>query len=231
MDTPVADLSPTQRSVLVTLKRLGQATADELAVRLDISTSAVRQHLSALRSAGLIAAERERGQPGRPADHYHATEAAEPLFVGNDARLSIEILEQVEEEDPELVARIFDRRRQRLVERARDRVSGRPIDERIDIVAELLDEQGYLADFEEVEHGHYRINLHSCAIWTVASRYRQACTAELDFIRDLLPDTDVDRISHKTDGAHACAYNIRFATTDHSRTAATDHSRTAATGS
>ncbi len=211
MDTPVAELSPTQRSVLATLKRLGEATADELAARLDISTSAVRQHLSALRSAGLIAAQRQRGQPGRPADHYHATEAAEPLFVGNHARLSIEILEQVQEEAPELVSRIFDRRSEQLVERARVRVAGRPIDERIDVVTKLLDEQGYLADFEQLEHGHYRINLHSCAIWAVASRYRQACTAELDFIRNLLPDAAVDRISHKTDGAHTCAYNIRFA--------------------
>ncbi len=210
MDTPVAELSPAQRSVLRTLKRLGEATADELATRLDISTSAVRQHLNALRFAGLIAAQQERGRPGRPADRYHATEAAEPLFVGNDARLSIEILAQVEDEDPELVSRIFDRRRERLAECARDRVVGRPIDERIDVVTKLLDEQGYLADFEKLEHGHYRINLHSCAIWAVASLYRQACAAELDFIRDLLPDAVVDRISHKTDGAHSCAYHIRF---------------------
>jgi len=211
METPVAELSPTQRTVLVTLKRLGEATADELATKLDISTSAVRQHLSTLRSAGLISAQREHGQPGRPADHYHATEQAEPLFGGSDARLSIEILEQVEIEDPELVGRIFDRRRKQLVELARERVAGKTIHESVAVVTELLDKQGYLADFEKEEDGHYRMNLHSCAIWTVASRHRQACTAELDFIRDLLPDAVVDRTSHKTEGAHTCAYNIRIA--------------------
>ncbi len=210
MDTPVADLSPTQRSVLVALKRLGEATADELAERLDISTSGVRQHLSALRSAGLIVAERERGQPGRPADHYHATEAAEAVFVSSDVKLSIEILEQVEEEAPELVGRIFERRRARLAEQGRGRLDGKSIDERIEVVAKLLDEQGYLADFEKLEAGTYRINLHSCAIWAVASVYRQACTAELGFIRDLLPDAEIDRISHKTAGAHSCVYDIRF---------------------
>lgn len=210
MDAQLVDISPAQRTVLIALKRLGEATADEVAIKLDISSSAARQHLSALRSAGVVAARRDRGQPGRPADHFQATEQAELLLMGNDARLSIEILEQVEAEDPELVARIFDRRREQLVDAARDRVAGQPIDERIDLLTQLLDEQGYLADWEKVADGHYRINLHSCAIWTVASRFRQACTSELDFIRDLFPGAAVDRVTHKTAGAHTCAYDLRI---------------------
>ncbi len=39
--------SPTQRRVLEALKRHGEATADELAATLEVSSSAVRQHLSA----------------------------------------------------------------------------------------------------------------------------------------------------------------------------------------
>ena len=200
--------SPTQRLVLTALKRRGEATADELAAALRISSSAVRQHLSALRSSGLIAARQERGQPGRPVDHYHATELTEALFGTTATDLSIEILRHVEEEDPELVDRIFDGRRRRLVDDARHELSGKPIDERVHILTELLDEQGYLADLEKVDDDHYRINLHSCAIWSVASRYRQACTAELQFLRDLIPDGTVERITHKTTGAHTCAYDI-----------------------
>ncbi len=197
--------------MLVTLKRLGEATAEELATKLDISSSAVRQHLSVLRIAGVVAARQSRGKPGRPADHYSATEQSEPLFSGNDATLAIEILEHVEAEDPELVDRIFDRRRQRLVDGAQARVAGKSTEDAIDIVTELLDEQGYLADFVKVGNRHYRLNLHSCAIWPVASRYRQACVTELAFIGDLLPDATVDRVTHKTAGAHTCTYDIRIA--------------------
>ncbi len=210
MDTASAELSPTQRRVLVALKRQGEATADELATTLEISSSAVRQHLSALRSAGFIVARQERGQPGRPADRYHATERTEPLFVTTDGDLSIELLGHMEEEDPELVNRIFDRRRRRLVEGAKDRVSGKPIEAQVAALTDLLDAQGYLADCDKLDDDHYRINLHSCAIWTVANHYRQACTAELDFIRDLLPEATVERITHKTAGAHTCAYDIRM---------------------
>jgi len=208
MDTADAVPSPTQRRVLAALKRRGEATADELATTLEISSSAVRQHLSVLRSSGLVVARQDRGQPGRPADRYRATELTEPLFVTTGIDLSTEILRDLEDEDPELVNRVFDRRRRRLVEGANARLSGKSIDERVLILAELLDEQGYLADSEKIDDNHYRINLHSCAIWQVASRYRQACTAELDFLRDLIPDAAVERVTHKTSGAHTCAYAI-----------------------
>jgi DeoR family suf operon transcriptional repressor len=208
MHTADAAPSPTQRRVLAALKRRGEATADELAATLEISSSAVRQHLSVLRSAGLVAARQERGQTGRPADRYRATELTEPLFVTTGTDLSTEILRDLEEEDPELVNRVFDRRRRRLVEDAKDRLSGKSIDERVLILTDLLDEQGYLADSEKIDDNHYRINLHSCAIWQVASRYRQACTAELDFLRELTPDAAVERVTHKTNGAHTCAYEI-----------------------
>jgi len=200
--------SATQRRVLVALKRRGEATADELALDLDISSSAVRQHLSTLRSAGFITARQERGQTGRPADRYHATDLTEPLFVTPDVNLSLQLLEHLEEEDPDLVGRVLERRRRRLVEEAKDNLTGKTIDERVATVAELLDAQGYLADSDTLGDHEYRINLHSCALWAVATRYPQACTAELGFISDLLPDATVERVTHKTAGAHTCAYQI-----------------------
>ena len=106
------------------------------------------------------------------------------------------------------MSRVFERRRRRLVEDAKDKLKGKPIDERVAVLTELLDAQGYLADSDTLSDAHYRINLHSCALWAVANRYQQACVAELDFIRDLIPDATVERVTHKTDGAHTCAYEI-----------------------
>lgn len=208
MSAANVDLSSSQRAVLVAVKRCGEATADELAATLGISASAVRQHLSALRSAGLVAARQERGHPGRPADRYHATELTEPLFVTSDRDLSTELLGHIAEEDPGLVGRVFDRRRHRMVEEARDQLADKSIDERVATLTGLLDDQGYLADVEKVDDRRYRIQLHNCAIWNVANEYRQACASELDYLRDLMPDAAVDRVTHKTAGAHSCAYEI-----------------------
>jgi predicted ArsR family transcriptional regulator len=208
VDSATAVISPTQHRVLEALKRSGEATADELAETLEISASAVRQHLIALRSAGYIAARQERGQPGRPADHFHTTELTEAMFVKTNNNLSIELLAHIEEEDPELVGRIFERRRRRRVEQAREKLAGKTLKEKVAVLAELLDAEGYLVDFDEHSPEHYRINLHSCAIWAVATRYGQACTTELDFLRDLIPEATVERVTHKTAGAHTCAYEI-----------------------
>ena len=205
--TPTPPPTPTQRRVLEAVKRQGEATADELAATLEISSSAVRQHLSALRAAGLIEARRHAGQTGRPADRYHATVRTEPLFVTSDD-LSIELLELVDDEQPELVDRIFDRRRRRLVDDAQAQLADAPVAERVARVTELLDAQGYLCDWEQLADDHFRINLHSCAIWTVASRFRKACASELEFLQGVLPDAAVERVTHKTSGAHTCAYDI-----------------------
>jgi len=207
MATVDVSLSATQRRVLEALKRKGEATADELATTLEVSSSAVRQHLAALRSAGFIEARQERGHAGRPADRYHATERTNPLFVTADD-LSIELLELVGDEDPDLVDRVFDRRRQRLVDDAEAHLAGTTVEDRVAKVTELLDAQGYLCDWEQLADDHFRINLHNCAIWNVANRFRKACASELEYLQGVLPDTTVARVTHKTSGAHTCAYDI-----------------------
>ena len=210
--TIVVDLSPTQRHVLEVVKRHGEVTPDELAAALEISSSAVRQHLAALRTAGLVVSHKDHGSAGRPADRYQATTLAEPLFSAAADTLPIELLEHMEAEEPALIDRVFDRRRRQLVDDAENRLAGKAIDDHVAILTAVLDEQGYLADFETVNDGHFRINLHNCAIWSVASRFPQACAAELDYLRALIPGAVVQRVTHKTGGAHTCAYDIRFAT-------------------
>jgi predicted ArsR family transcriptional regulator len=208
MNGATAAVSTAQRNVLVALKRRGEATADELSEALGVSASAVRQHLAALRTAGLVEARQERGHPGRPAERFHATERTESLFVPAEGLLAVEILEDLEAESPQLVDRVFDCRRRRLVAEAAERLDGRELGDRVRRLAELLEEQGYLAEAEQAGPGRYRILLHSCAIWTLANRYGQACSSELEFIRNLLPDAHVDRVTHKTAGAHTCAYEV-----------------------
>lgn len=200
-------VSPSQRRVLETLKRRGEATADELADDLQTTPSAVRQHLAALRSADLVATRPLRGHPGRPPDAYRCTALSDPLFA-TEQDLAVEILDDLHDEDPGLVERIFDRRRRRMVDATREGLADKPIGERVAALADHFDAQGYLADFDETGDGAFRIHLHNCPIWNVADRYQHACNAELGFIADLLPDTQVTRIEHKSERCSTCAYQI-----------------------
>ncbi|MFT4864085.1 MAG: DeoR family suf operon transcriptional repressor [Ilumatobacter sp.] len=201
-------VSPAQRRVLEVLKRHGEATADQLAEALAISPGAARQHLSSLRSAGYVDARQERGQPGRPADRFHTTDRTEAMFAARPETLSIELLVDVEEEDPELVARVFERQRLRRVEAVRHHLDGKNLADKVAALAVLLDAEGYLADTDGSNPECFHINLHSCPIWNIATQFGQACTSELEFIRDLIPEARVERVAHKAIGAHTCMYEI-----------------------
>ncbi|MBR2381780.1 MAG: winged helix-turn-helix transcriptional regulator [Clostridia bacterium] len=56
--TILALSDPTRREILKILKR-GNRTAGEISERFDVSAPAISRHLSVLRDAGLIAAQRE----------------------------------------------------------------------------------------------------------------------------------------------------------------------------
>jgi DeoR family suf operon transcriptional repressor len=206
---PLASLPSTRRALLVTLKRLGQARAEELAEAVEVTVSAVRQHLAGLMRDGLVEHMELRGAPGRPKHLYHLSPAAEAFFPRAYGELTNELLDYVAEEDPELVDRVFERRRRRRVHDARARLAGKDLESRVAELTRILDEDGYVADSVAMPDGSFRIVEHNCAIFSVARRYGQACSSEIDFIRTVLSDARVERVAHMMAGARMCAYEVR----------------------
>ena len=192
------------------LKHAGEATAEELAERLGVTVSAVRQQLDGLAADGLVSWRPHARGRGRPTHVYRLTRAAEPLFPKAYGGLTNELLSYVADADPSLVDDIFDRRRQRRLEGARARLAavGADFGARVAELARILDEDGYLASFEGRPDGSFRIVEHNCAVLDVAERYGQACSSEIAFLRQALPDAKVERVSHMIAGAHSCAYEV-----------------------
>ncbi|MGH9264655.1 MAG: helix-turn-helix transcriptional regulator [Acidimicrobiales bacterium] len=203
-------LSSRGTELVQVLKHAGEATAEELADRLGVTVSAVRQQLDGLAAEGLVAWRPQARGRGRPTHLYHLTRAAEPLFPKAYGGLTTELLGYVAEADPSLVDGIFDRRGQRRLEGAQPRLAnaGDSLAARVAELARILDEDGYLASSEARPDGTFRIVEHNCAVLDVAERYGQACTSEIAFLRRALPDARVERVSHMIAGAHACAYEI-----------------------
>ena len=78
-------------------------------------------------------------------------------------------------------------------------------------LARILDEDGYLADFQPSPDGDgFLITEHNCAILGVARRYGQACSSEIGFLREALPEAKIERIQHMIAGAHSCAYEVKL---------------------
>ncbi|HZT65954.1 MAG TPA: ArsR family transcriptional regulator [Acidimicrobiales bacterium] len=204
-------LAPTRRSILCEIKRRGEAATDELAEAEALTVSAVRQHLAALAADGLVAHRQEPasdGRGGRPRHLYRLTPRAHGLFPAAYGELTNELLGYFSEASPELVDDAFQRRRRRRTEAARARLAGHDFAGKVAELARILDEDGYLADFERLDDGTWRITEHNCAIFGVARRYGQACSSEIEFLREALPEADIERVAHMVAGAHMCSYRV-----------------------
>lgn len=210
---PLSTLPPAWRQLLVFLKKRGEARAEDLAAHLGITLSGVRQHLAILERDGLVRHRELRQGPGRPKYLYALTEAADALFPRTYATLTNELLEYVADEAPDHVERLFVRRAERRIQHARVRLQGRSFEERVAELAHILDEDGYLADWERRPDGSFLITEHNCAVLGVAQRFGFACTSELAFLRAVLPESRVERVAHMLGGQHVCAYEIRAVNT------------------
>ena len=204
----ISSLPETRRAILNHLKREGEARAETIATAADITVSGARQHLMALERDGLIVHREVRDGPGRPKHLYSLTAAGDALFPRNYAELTNELLQYVGDEDPELVQRIFERRGQRRLQQTQTRTAGLPFAARVRAIAQQLDDDGYLAEFQQTTDDEFMIIEHNCTVLSVAHRYGHACASELAFLQKALPEADVARVAHQVTSGHVCAYEI-----------------------
>ena len=197
-----------RRTMLNALKKRGELRAEELAEISGITASGTRQHLQALEADGLVTHLEQREGRGRPRHVFKLTPAADALYPRTYSELTNELLEYVQDDDPELLERIFKRRMKRRLERTQLRLKPlKSLEARLRELTKILDEDGYLADLE-VMNGKFRITEHNCAIHAIALRYGQACSTELEFLRLALPGSKVERVAHMIAGSHVCAYEV-----------------------
>jgi DeoR family suf operon transcriptional repressor len=204
---PVSDA---RRDVLYAVRRRGEARVDDVATALGITITGARAHLTALVDQGLVTAHQEpavgRGR-GRPRYLYRVTADADRLFPKAYGELTNELLSFLD--DPSTEERLFDRRRDQRIENASTRMAGGSLTDRVAILAEILDADGYMATWERHDDGSFVVAERNCAIAAVAAQHPAACRSEIDFIRAVLPDTTVERTSHIVSGDLRCAYVIR----------------------
>ncbi|HEY5025062.1 MAG TPA: ArsR family transcriptional regulator [Acidimicrobiales bacterium] len=208
IEPPLAAMPTTRRAILLALKRNGSMRAHDLAEQLGITVAAVRQQLLRLREDELVTHRPDPEGRGRPSHAYTLTPAAEMLFPKRYGDLTTELLGYLGGPDSEEVTELFEQRRQRRLADARARLVTMTLEEQVAELTRILDEDGYLADVERLDDGGWRITEHNCAILSVATGFRQACSSEIAFIRDALPRARVERVAHLMDGAHVCAYEV-----------------------
>ncbi len=196
--------------VLGELKRAQPLTAKQLAEKLGVSANAIRHHLKELEAAALIVYGREQRGVGAPTFAYRLSPAGEALFPRAYEATLNELLDRMAEKAGRGAAvELLEDHYRELTRRVLAQVDGRSASERVALVARLMNEQGYMAEWQEAA-GAFRLAEHNCAIRAVAERFPEVCAAEQQFLRDGL-GAAVERRTHITSGCNACEYAITFA--------------------
>src|SRR5438132_3994926 len=195
--------------VLLELKRAQPRTAKQLADKLGVSPNAVRHHLKELEAASLIVYGREQRGVGAPTFAYRLSAAGEALFPRAYEATLTELLERVTAKaGREAAVELFQDHYRELTRRVSAELEGRGASERVALVARLMSEQGYMADWREAA-GAFRLAEHNCAIRAVAERFPEVCAAEEEFLRGVW-GAAVERSAHIASGCNACEYVITF---------------------
>lgn len=202
-------LGASQRRVLVLLKRGGEQSVGELAEELDLAAETVRGHMNALAGRGLVrrVGSRKEG-PGRPEILYGLSERAETLFPHEEGRLLRELTAYLTDEghDDALEA-FFEDRLDRQREEARSRLEGLEGRQRLEEVAAILTEEGFMAEVLDADGEAPRLSLCHCPLKEMVAVSHLPCRAEVAWIRELLGE-ELTRQSWMPDGDRTCTYSV-----------------------
>lgn len=200
--------STTRREILSLIKRHGPMTVQELSRSLEITPMGVRQHLAILERDGHIRSDGIRRGQGRPSRVYSITVEGDKIFPRTYEQVATTLLDDVKALDGEgKVTAVFEHRRKRQLEQYRARMAGKEFQEKLAVLSAIRNEEGYLAEHEQVDKDSFVLIEHNCPIRTVADAYRQACACEMTLFADAL-GAEVTRTDHILAGAPRCRYVI-----------------------
>jgi predicted ArsR family transcriptional regulator len=201
--------SSTRRTILTFLKTSGPLNVNEMARRLGITEMAVRRHLYTLERDGLIESALVRQAMGRPMHVYRLSEAADDLFPKNYHSLVLDLLgELLDEAGEDQITRLFEKRRDKLLHKYEESLEGKPLEDKVAVLAEIQNANGYMVEWEKREDDTFVLKEYNCPISQVANRFNQACSCELQLFEKLL-QAGVERTECLAKGGGKCVYVIK----------------------
>jgi DeoR family suf operon transcriptional repressor len=184
--TIYANESPAGR-ILAHLQRHGEATVKELEDVLEVSTTAVREHLTHLQAKNLVATRLVRRGPGRPHLVYFLTPKAQSQFPKQyDTLVNMLLREIAGQEGPERLQVILDAVGARLAEEYGAQILGGELPERLAALRGALEARGIPAEVQPSSAG---MELFACPYLDVAQEHAGICAMERRMVEQLLGAT------------------------------------------
>jgi DeoR family suf operon transcriptional repressor len=206
--TSLAGFRGIRGDVLIAVKKAQPVSAKELAASFGLTPNALRRHLKELGAEGLVQCARQVRGVGGPVLLYSLTDAGEALFPrAYDSTLTT-LLDGVRAQSgTEGVVALFRAQWERVAGGAKEELARLPLNERAQLLAELLTSHGYMAESEMMQRDEGLIREHNCVLRSVAERFPEVCAAEETFLAEFLGAV-VERRKHIASGASCCEYCV-----------------------
>jgi predicted ArsR family transcriptional regulator len=200
-------LGDTQQAVLLVLKRLGNATRSQVAREVPFAPATLREHLQSLVASGLVQRQGSRhGKPGRPEVVYALTDRGDALFPNRAPQVLRELIGHLTEGGyTRVLRRFFENRVAARRDAALARVDSLSGSARVQEVARILSEEGFMAQVGTSPR-EPTLRLCHCPIRDVVSITRAPCQFEQQLIAELLGH-QVFRLEYMPDGDASCSYS------------------------
>lgn len=168
------------RPLMDLIRRIGPISVEDLAMRMDVTPTAVRVRLSRLVESGLVERVQESAGRGRPRYFYQASTLAQKKLGQNYADLALVLWDEVMRtvDDVKIRRDLFARITDRLAESYRSQVRGEEWSSRMVQLGGLLHERGVEAEVSSGDEGQTVLRQLSCPYFELAEVDRDICALE-----------------------------------------------------
>lgn len=204
--------SSVKEDILRFLLKQGTATAGAIAKQLEVTPQAVRRHLKALESNGLIEHQTAQEGIGRPNHLYKLSRQGREHFPDQYDQFALSLLNTVADTmGPEHVGKLLKHQWQSKAQEYREKLGEAPLKERMQRLVKLRQAEGYMAECHpaDAEQDAFVITEYNCAIAQIAESYPRVCGYELAMFAIALPDCSVERTHWLVNGEHQCGYLVK----------------------
>jgi predicted ArsR family transcriptional regulator len=204
-------LGPRQKELLqLLLKNKAGMTADELCERLNITRTAVRQHLAALENDRLVSKGATRPSGGRPEQLYVLTTEGQELFPRHYAWFAELLMESIREEfGTEGLGARLEAMGERVATQLRQQYSGLTTPEqKVQKLAEIMEQLGYDAQKLDRTDGSLVIEASNCIFHNLAIRNAEVCKFDLALLSNFT-GCKVDSNECIVTGGNVCRFRFR----------------------
>ncbi|MFZ5910447.1 MAG: helix-turn-helix transcriptional regulator [Chloroflexota bacterium] len=206
-------MKSTKDRILHTLLKHPGSTINDLAEAVGINPISVRHHLTNLQMEGLVEAQEERHGVGRPRLAYTLTEHGVERFPTRYLRLTSRLLDQLKSSLPQpMVSKLFTEMATSLAEEYAEQMQGLSMEERLDLIRELLAEEGFTVEWEKIE-GQYRIHEITCPYLQIGQHHPEVCTVDQTLISKMLA-VPAEKVQCILNGSAHCTYVVQAANAD-----------------